>query len=68
MVDMAKRLAVFAFGLVSYVLFFLTFVYAVGFIGNLYLTPSNAHGLEHTTEGNMPPTNLTTDPSIATEF
>jgi protein-S-isoprenylcysteine O-methyltransferase Ste14 len=40
MVDMAKRLAVFAFGLVSYVLFFLTFVYAVGFIGNLYVPKS----------------------------
>jgi len=37
---MAKRLAVFAFGLFSYVLFFLTFVYAVGFIGNLYLPKS----------------------------
>ena len=37
---MAKRLAVFAFGLVSYMLFFLTFVYAVGFIGNLYVPKS----------------------------
>ena len=37
---MAKRLAVFAYGLVSYVLFFLTFVYAVGFIGNLYVPKS----------------------------
>jgi protein-S-isoprenylcysteine O-methyltransferase Ste14 len=40
MVDMAKRLAVFAFGLLSYVVFFLTFVYAVGFIGNLYVPES----------------------------
>src|SRR5215471_5132396 len=37
---MAKRLAVFVYGLVSYLLFFLTFVCAVGFIGNLYLPKS----------------------------
>lgn len=37
---MAKRLAVFVYGLVSYLLFFLTFVCAVGFIGNLYLPRS----------------------------
>jgi len=37
---MAKRLAVFAFGLFSYMVFFLTFVYAVGFIGNLYVPKS----------------------------
>jgi len=37
---MAKRLAVFVYGLVSYMLFFLTFVCAVGFIGNLYLPKS----------------------------
>jgi protein-S-isoprenylcysteine O-methyltransferase Ste14 len=37
---MVKRLAVFAYGLVSYVAFFLTFVYAVGFIGNLYVPKS----------------------------
>lgn len=37
---MAKRLGVFAYGLVSYMVFFLTFVYAVGFIGNLYVPKS----------------------------
>ena len=37
---MAKRLAVFAFGLFSYMVFFLTFVYAVGFIGNLFVPKS----------------------------
>jgi protein-S-isoprenylcysteine O-methyltransferase Ste14 len=37
---MAKRLAVFAYGLVSYMIFFLTFVYAIGFIGNLYVSKS----------------------------
>jgi len=37
---MGKRLAVFAYGLVSYLVFFLTFVYAVGFIGNLYVPKS----------------------------
>jgi protein-S-isoprenylcysteine O-methyltransferase Ste14 len=40
MADMGKRLAVFVYGLVSYIVFFLTFVYAVGFIGNLYLPKS----------------------------
>jgi len=40
MVFMAKRLAVFVYGLLSYVAFFLTFVYAVGFIGNLYIPES----------------------------
>jgi len=37
---MAKRLAVFVYGLVSYIAFFLTFVYAVVFIGNLYVSKS----------------------------
>ena len=37
---MGKRLAVFVYGLVSYIVFFLTFVYAVGFIGNLYVPRS----------------------------
>jgi len=37
---MAKRLAVFVYGLVSYMAFFGTFVYAVGFIGNLYVPKS----------------------------
>jgi protein-S-isoprenylcysteine O-methyltransferase Ste14 len=37
---MVKRLAVFVYGLVSYIAFFLTFVYAVGFIGNLYVPKS----------------------------
>ena len=32
---MGKRIAVFLFGVVSYVLFFGTFLYAVGFVGNL---------------------------------
>jgi protein-S-isoprenylcysteine O-methyltransferase Ste14 len=44
MVGMAKRLAVFVYGLVSYVAFFLTFVYAVGFIGNLYVPKSMDSG------------------------
>jgi methanethiol S-methyltransferase len=40
MVAMVKRLAVFVYGLISYTVFFLTFVYAVGFIGNLYVPKS----------------------------
>jgi protein-S-isoprenylcysteine O-methyltransferase Ste14 len=38
--DMANRFAVFVYGLVSYMVFFLTFVYAIGFIGNLYVPKS----------------------------
>lgn len=37
---MTKRIAVFVYGLVSYMVFFLTFVYAIGFIGNLYVPNS----------------------------
>jgi protein-S-isoprenylcysteine O-methyltransferase Ste14 len=37
---MTKRLAVFAYGVVSYAVFFLTFLYAIGFIGNLYVPRS----------------------------
>jgi len=35
---MAKRIAVFIYGVLSYAAFFLTFLYAVGFLGN-YLVP-----------------------------
>lgn len=37
---MLKRLAVFVYGLISYMAFVCTFVYAVGFIGNLYVPKS----------------------------
>jgi len=39
-----KRLAVFVYGLLSYLAFFLTFVYAVGFMGNLYVPKSMDSG------------------------
>src|SRR5690349_23314115 len=32
-----KRLAIFAYGLACYAIFFATFLYAVGFIGNLWV-------------------------------
>jgi len=37
---MMKRLVVFAYGVVSYAAFFATFVYAIGFIGNVYVARS----------------------------
>lgn len=37
---MLKRATVFAYGVLSYAVFFLTFVYAVGFIGNLVVPKS----------------------------
>jgi len=40
MVRAMKRVAVFLYGVLSYALFFLTFLYAVGFIGNFYVPNS----------------------------
>jgi protein-S-isoprenylcysteine O-methyltransferase Ste14 len=48
---MSKRLSIFLYGVVSYVIFFGTFLYAVGFVGNF--------GVPRTLDG-MPTTSLTT--------
>jgi len=37
---MTKRWTVFAYGVLSYALFFVTYLYAIGFIGNMYVPKS----------------------------
>jgi protein-S-isoprenylcysteine O-methyltransferase Ste14 len=41
---MAKRLMVFVYGVLSYAVFFLTYLYAVGFIGNIFVPKSMDSG------------------------
>jgi methanethiol S-methyltransferase len=44
---MLKRVAIFAYGLVCYAVFFATFLYALGFVGNL-LVPRSIDGVPRT--------------------
>ena len=41
--SMSSRIAVFAYGVVSYAVFFATFLYAVGFVGNV-VVPTTLDG------------------------
>src|SRR4026208_203215 len=56
---MTKRLSIFIYGVVSYAIFFVTYLYAIGFVGNLWVPKS----MDSAPEGPVL-TALFTDPAL----
>ena len=47
---MLKRISIFLYGIVSYAVFFATFLYAIGFVGN-FIVPVTMDGVPRTPTG-----------------